>query len=191
MKQACLLMVCAAFALPGCSQRTDTPSAAVQDQSTVDPGAAQRAQAAFDKAAIDDVLRQDQGWTGTNDPQATVNFQSGIDLSKTPGPFHEAYVENTQAWRHYASLKNQWTLLATDDAHGRAVVLSGLCTLLDCDGHPIQDQIDAEDRLKSAIAAASDHINATQENIERVAATYGASMPRAPAAVAPPAGNMM
>jgi hypothetical protein len=125
--------------------------------------------------ALEAALQADQQTSGYGMSSGRVTAMRAIDLSQTPADFREAYLEHIFAWERRVRADQAWKSLNTEQNNRDTLAGGVVCALLDCNTNPIDSRLEAEERLKQEIQAASQEISATFQEVQRVAVRYGAN----------------
>lgn len=128
--------------------------------------------------SIRTVLETDDNLTATSNGNYDVQAEAmrRIDLSQCPNDFATAYVDHIHAWEYAAKIKRAQKELNSDD-NIKAVLASQLFSeLFGTASTPVADAIDAGEKLRTLANDASAQISSTYDNVEHVAASYGAQL---------------
>lgn len=131
-------------------------------------------------SAITKVLQQDatrpSNWNG--DKAVVVDIMRQIDLSQCPNDFSKAYVDHIHAWERAADIQQVLMLVRSDDNVKQALIDTALQKIFGSESNALADALEQEAALKQAEAESSKQIKTTFEQVESIAAGYGASLPK-------------
>lgn len=138
------------------------------------------AQRAAYRAAIEDVVKQDAALGAVSGGSETRQAQAmrAIDLSRCPSDFAEAYTVHIQAWERAAAIQRDLDRLNSDDNVSETIARSIIADLGGSDAAPIHDAVELNNRLKADHQQAVLIIKESFNDVERVAVSYGATVPR-------------
>lgn len=130
------------------------------------------------KNSITNILQEAKDFARIHkDYYERVTFLRNVNLTQTPSDFSVAFVDNMHAWIHYMEIDNALSQLHEDGNVGTILLGEGLSRMLDLESHPLSDAADTENRLNAAANEANLEIKKTYETLERIAVSYGASLP--------------
>lgn len=132
-------------------------------------------QDAMYKDAIEKALHED-ALTGKQPTAEHVAAMRNVDMSNCPPDFREAYMKHIHAWEQEAAVYEAKMKLDNDE--DGAAVAGVLATLFDSDATPWSDHVQAEQKIKSLAASASEQVSSTWRDIETIASRYGAKAPQ-------------
>lgn len=158
----------------GCKE--DPQEAARRQQQFADAEAAKAKaeQLARYRSAIEKVLQMDL-LTGTHATSEHTQGMRSIDLSECPLDFRVAYMAHIHAWDEAAAV-----MAANDKLNSNEdsdAIAGGLATLFSSDATPWQDHLNAKANIERLAAQADADIKSTFNQVEILAAAYGARVP--------------
>jgi len=135
-------------------------------------------QAAY-KTAIETVLKANAGLSSTSGQSQTAHAQAmrAIDLTACPTDFAAAYTTHIQAWERAGNIQKSLGELKSDANVTRTVAESILGDITGSKQKPIGQAVALNKRLTVQHAEANTQITETFNEVERIAVTYGATVP--------------
>ena len=126
------------------------------------------------KLAIEKALQMDL-LTGTHATSEHTQNMRSIDLSDCPSDFRVAYMAHIHAWDEAAAVMAANDKL--DSNEDSDAIAGGLATIFGSSATPWQDHLDAKENIRRLAAQADADIKSTFNQVELVAAAYGARVP--------------
>lgn len=139
----------------------------------------QRQQEAYRIAITELMEADDRVGHSFRDYGQIANGMRGLDLSKCPHDFMAAYVDYIHVWEKAAEIQRLRQQLKSDE-NVKAVLASEVLRDIfgsEGDAHPVQDAAEAADKLSAAAHEAASNIGTKLDELEHIAATYGAKLP--------------
>lgn len=131
-------------------------------------------QLAHYKLAIEKALQMDL-LTGTHATSEHTHGMRSIDLSDCPADFRVAYMAHIHAWDEAAAV-----MAANDKLNSNEdsdAIAGGLAAIFGSDATPWQDHLNAKENIGRLAAQADADIKSTFNQVELLAAAYGAKVP--------------
>lgn len=132
------------------------------------------------KNNIETVLQKDAevGKSSGDSYDYQVSGMREINISSCPTDFQVAYVDHIHAWERRAKIHDALVKLNSNEKAGEVFLQELVNGALGGNATPVADAIEAHDELKAQAKTASTAIRETFENVEHIAASYGASLPK-------------
>ncbi len=132
------------------------------------------AQDALYKSAIEKALHED-ALIGKDPTAGHTAAMRQVDMSDCPQEFRVAYMNHIHAWDEAAAVGQAKTKL--DNEEDGAAVGGILASLFGADATPWSDHVRAQEEVQRLAGVAAGDIKSTWQQIEVLAAKYGAQMP--------------
>lgn len=101
-----------------------------------------------------------------------------FDLSKYPPDFSAAYVDHIHAWEDLARVDKALMQLSSEENINELLSQEVMNEIFGTGASPILDAMELENKLNERRQIIGENILATFREVERIAVTYGATLPR-------------